>query len=102
MNDPGTGAEFNQTLEHAGRVADFLEFGELMCRDALHREESRGGHFRTEYQTPDGEALRDDERFAYVAAWEWMGRRHAAAVEQGAPGLREHEALAAELQVADR
>ena len=70
---PGGGAELNQTLEHAGRVADFLELGELMCRDALHREESCGGHFRTEYQTPDGEALRDDDRFAYVAAWEWAG-----------------------------
>ena len=70
---PGAGAELNQTLEHAGRLADFLELGELMCRDALHREESCGGHFRTEHQTPDGEALRDDARFAYVAAWEWMG-----------------------------
>jgi succinate dehydrogenase / fumarate reductase flavoprotein subunit len=70
---PGSGAELNQTLEHAGRLADFLELGELMCRDALHREESCGGHFRTEHQTPDGEALRDDERFAYVAAWEWAG-----------------------------
>ncbi|PYP80190.1 MAG: fumarate reductase/succinate dehydrogenase flavoprotein subunit [Gemmatimonadetes bacterium] len=70
---PGAGTELNQTLEHAGRVADFLELGELMCRDALHREESCGGHFRTEHQTPDGEALRDDEHFAYVAAWEWQG-----------------------------
>jgi succinate dehydrogenase / fumarate reductase, flavoprotein subunit len=70
---PGAGTELNQTLEHAGRVADFLELGELMCRDALHREESCGGHFRTEHQTPDGEALRDDEHFAYVAAWEWAG-----------------------------
>ena len=70
---PGAGAELNQTLEHAGRLADFLELGELMCRDALHREESCGGHFRTEHQTPDGEALRDDEHFAYVAAWQWMG-----------------------------
>ena len=70
---PGSGAELNQTLEHAGRVADFLELGELMCRDALHREESCGGHFRTEHQTPDGEALRDDEHFAYVAAWEYAG-----------------------------
>ena len=70
---PGSGAELNQTLEHAGRLADFLELGELMCRDALHREESCGGHFRTEHQTPDGEALRDDEHFAYVAAWEWAG-----------------------------
>jgi len=70
---PGSGTELNQTLEHAGRVADFLELGELMCRDALHREESCGGHFRTEHQTPDGEALRDDEHFAYVAAWEYGG-----------------------------
>ena len=70
---PGSGADLNQTLEHAGRVADFLELGELMCRDALHREESCGGHFRTEYQTPDGEALRNDDRFAYVAAWEFAG-----------------------------
>jgi len=70
---PGTGAELNQSLEKAGRVADFLEFGELMCLDALHREESCGGHFRTEYQTEDGEAKRNDERFAYVAAWEYAG-----------------------------
>jgi succinate dehydrogenase / fumarate reductase flavoprotein subunit len=70
---PGTGAELNQSLEHAGRVADFLELAELMCIDALHREESCGGHFRTEHQTPDGEALRNDERFAYVAAWEYGG-----------------------------
>ena len=74
---PGTGADLNQTLEHAGRVADFLELGELMCRDALHRAESCGGHFRTEYQTPDGEALRNDEDFAYVAAWEYAGEGHA-------------------------
>jgi len=70
---PGSGADLNQTLEHAGRVADFLELGELMCRDALHREESCGGHFRTEHQTPDGEALRNDEKFAYVAAWAYAG-----------------------------
>jgi len=69
----GTGEELNQSLEKAGRVADFLEFAELMCRDALHREESCGGHFRVEHQTPDGEAQRDDERFAYVAAWEYAG-----------------------------
>ena len=60
-------------LEKAGRVADFLEFAELMCLDALHREESCGGHFRVEHQTEDGEALRNDEDFAYVAAWEWTG-----------------------------
>jgi len=70
---PGAGTELNQTLEHAGRVADFLELGELMCRDALHREESCGGHFRVEHQTPEGEALRDDEHFAYVAAWQYAG-----------------------------
>ena len=69
----GRGEEFNQSLERAGRVADFLEFAELMCEDALHREESCGGHFRAEFQTPDGEAKRDDSRFAYVAAWEFTG-----------------------------
>ena len=67
----GTEASFNQTLEHAGRVADFIELAELMCVDALHRNESCGGHFRAESQTPEGEALRDDENFAYVAAWEY-------------------------------
>jgi succinate dehydrogenase / fumarate reductase, flavoprotein subunit len=70
---PGGNTPLNQTLEHALRVADFLELGELMCRDALHREESCGGHFREEYQTEDGEALRNDEKFAYVAAWEHTG-----------------------------
>jgi len=69
----GTGEELNQTLEKAGRVADFLELGELMMDDALARNESCGGHFREEYQTPEGEALRDDENFAYVAAWEYQG-----------------------------
>jgi succinate dehydrogenase / fumarate reductase, flavoprotein subunit len=73
VNVPGSDAELNQALEKAGRVADFLELGELMCRDALHREESCGGHFREEHQTEDGEARRDDERFAYVAAWEYTG-----------------------------
>ena len=63
----------NQVLERAGRIADFLEFAELMVRDALHREESCGGHFREEYQTPDGEALRNDTDFSYVAAWEFTG-----------------------------
>jgi succinate dehydrogenase / fumarate reductase flavoprotein subunit len=70
---PGSGAELNQSLEVAGRVADFLELGELMCLDALEREESCGGHFREEHQTPDGEALRDDARFCHVAAWEYAG-----------------------------
>ncbi len=69
----GTGDRLNHALEKAGRVADFLEFGELMCRDALDREESCGAHFRTEYQTPDGEALRNDKDFAFVSAWEFQG-----------------------------
>ncbi len=69
----GTGAELNQQLEKAGRVADFMEFGELMCRDALAREESCGGHFREEHQTEDGEAKRDDENFAHAAVWEYKG-----------------------------
>ncbi|MVN79191.1 succinate dehydrogenase (quinone) flavoprotein subunit [Hymenobacter sp. HMF4947] len=69
----GTGEEMNQALEKAGRVADFLELGELMVDDALDRNESCGGHFREEYQTPEGEALRDDDHYAYVAAWEYMG-----------------------------
>ncbi|TNF57010.1 succinate dehydrogenase (quinone) flavoprotein subunit, partial [bacterium] len=71
---PGSGAELNQELEKAGRVADFLEFGELMAYDALHRSESCGGHFRVEHQIQDGEAKRDDENFCYVAAWEFKGR----------------------------
>ena len=70
---PGTGAELNQSLERAGRVADFLEFGELMCLDALTREESCGGHFRVEHQTPEGEALRHDDKFAEVYAWMVQG-----------------------------
>jgi succinate dehydrogenase / fumarate reductase flavoprotein subunit len=69
----GQNEELNQNLEHAGRVADFLEFAELLALDALERRESCGGHFRTEFQTPDGEAKRDDENFAYVAAWEYAG-----------------------------
>ena len=73
VNVPGSHAELNQALEHAGRVADFIELGELMCLDALHRRESCGGHFREESQTPDGEALRDDANYAYVAAWEYAG-----------------------------
>ena len=76
---------FNQTLEQAGRVADFIELAELMCIDALHRNESCGGHFRAESQTPEGEALRDDENFAYVAAWEWT--------PEGEPPVLHREAL---------
>jgi len=70
---PGEGQDFNQALEHAGRVSDFLDFGELMCRDALVRKESCGGHFREEYQTSEGEALRDDENFSFVSAWGYEG-----------------------------
>ncbi len=70
---PGTGEELNQSLEKAGRVADFFELAELMVVDALHRNESCGGHFRIEFQTSDGEALRQDEEYAYVAAWEYAG-----------------------------
>jgi succinate dehydrogenase / fumarate reductase flavoprotein subunit len=73
VNIIGTGEELNQSLEKAGRVADFLELGELICIDALQRRESCGGHFRLESQTPEGEALRDDEHFSYVSAWEWKG-----------------------------
>jgi succinate dehydrogenase flavoprotein subunit len=73
VNVPGTDADLNVALERAGRVADFMEFGELLAKDALAREESCGGHFREEYQYPDGEARRDDERFSHVAAWEYAG-----------------------------
>ena len=99
---PGSGAELNQSLEHAGRVADFFELAELMCLDALHREESCGGHFRVEHQTPDGEALRDDEQFAYAAAWEYAGEGKAPIAEQGAAGVRERRAVAAQVQVGAR
>ena len=84
---PGEGEEFNQSLERAGRVADFMEFAELMCIDALTRDESCGGHFREEHQTPDGEALRNDEKFADVFAWEYQGNGSI-----GAPKLH-HEPL---------
>ena len=69
----GSGSELNQELERAGRIADFLEFSELLTRDALNRNESCGGHFRVEYQTPDGEAQRDDDNYSYVAAWGYKG-----------------------------
>ncbi|CAN5412766.1 fumarate reductase/succinate dehydrogenase flavoprotein subunit [soil metagenome] len=81
----GDAEEMNQALEQAGRVADFIELGELMVDDALNRNESCGGHFREEYQTPDGEALRDDENYAYVAAWEYQG--------EGKPELLNKEML---------
>ena len=74
---PGSGSELNLSLEVAGRVADYLEFAELMCRDALERNESCGGHFRVEHQTPDGEAMRDDAHYAHVSAWEHRGENEA-------------------------
>jgi succinate dehydrogenase / fumarate reductase flavoprotein subunit len=73
VNVSGEPGEFNQALEYAGRVADFMEFAELLCLDAQDRRESCGGHFREEFQTSDGEATRDDENFSYVAAWEYQG-----------------------------
>ncbi|MEV4351999.1 fumarate reductase/succinate dehydrogenase flavoprotein subunit [Actinoplanes sp. NPDC049596] len=82
---PGTGEQLNQNLEKAGRVADFFELAELMCIDALHRRESCGGHFRAESQTPDGEALRHDDQFSYVAAWEY------AAGDAGKPTLHKEQ-----------
>ncbi len=85
VNIPGSGEMLNQALEKAGRVADFIELGELMCRDALTREESCGGHFREEHQWPDGECKRDDENFSHVAAWEFQG--------EGKPPLRNVEPL---------
>jgi succinate dehydrogenase / fumarate reductase flavoprotein subunit len=88
VNVLGEGLQLNQALEHAGRVADFLELGELMCQDALEREESCGGHFREEYQTAEGEALRNDERFCHVAAWEYAG--------EGKKPIRHQEPLAFE------
>jgi succinate dehydrogenase / fumarate reductase flavoprotein subunit len=92
---PGKNEALNQSLEYAGRMADFLEFAELLCLDALERRESCGGHFRVEYQTPDGEALRDDANFAHVAAWEYQG--------QGRPPVRHEEPLVyEELKMAQR
>jgi succinate dehydrogenase / fumarate reductase flavoprotein subunit len=73
LNVPGTINELNMDLEKAGRVADYFELAELLVTDALDRKESCGAHFREEYQTPDGEAIRNDEQFAYVAAWEYTG-----------------------------
>ena len=82
LNVTGENAELNQALEYAGRVADFMEFAELLCLDALHRRESCGGHFREEFQTPEGEALRDDEHFSYVAAWEYQGQNKSPVLHQ--------------------
>ncbi len=95
VNVLGDERELNQSLENAGRVADFLEFGELMCYDALMREESCGGHFREEYQTEDGEALRDDENFSFVAAWEYQG-------EGKLPALHKEELVYSEVKMTQR
>jgi succinate dehydrogenase / fumarate reductase flavoprotein subunit len=85
VNVTGDAGNFNQCLERAGRVGDYIEFAELMVRDALERKESCGGHFREEYQTPDGEAQRDDANFSHVAAWEYAG--------PGKPEVRNTEPL---------
>jgi succinate dehydrogenase / fumarate reductase flavoprotein subunit len=86
--------ELNPSLEYAGRVADFFELAELMCLDALRREESCGGHFREEYQTPEGEALRDDEHFAKVTAWEYSGGENAVPIAHDEPLHYENITLA--------
>jgi succinate dehydrogenase / fumarate reductase flavoprotein subunit len=91
----GTANEFNQELEKALRVADFIELGELMARDALNREESCGGHFREEYQTEEGEAERHDENFMYVAAWEYKG-------EGQEPALNKEPLIYENIKVAQR
>ena len=91
----GSADTLNQSLEKAGRVADFLELGELMCVDALHRRESCGGHFRAESQTEDGEALRDDSEFAYVAAWEFGG-------EGGQPVLHKEDLIYTAIEMKQR
>ncbi len=92
---PGKAGDFNQEIEKALRVADFFEMGELMARDALNREESCGGHFREEFQTPEGEALRDDEQFTYVAVWEYKG-------DDVAPELHKESLVFEEVKLAQR
>ena len=91
----GTGESLNQTLERAGRTADFFELAELMVRDALAREESCGGHFREEHQTAEGEALRDDENFAFVSAWEWTG-------EESPPTLHQEQLVFENVELSQR
>ena len=92
---PGENGSLNQALEYAGRVGDFMEFSELLCTDALHRNESCGGHFRVEYQTEEGEARRDDENFAYVAAWQYEG-------EGKPPALHKEPLVYEEVKLATR
>ena len=77
LSIPGKQDNLNSELERAGRVADFLEFGELLCQDALERDESCGGHFREEHQTEEGEAKRNDDNFSYVSVWEYQGENKA-------------------------
>ncbi len=96
---PGPANNLNKNLEYAGRVADYLEFAEVLTLDALQRTESCGGHFREESQTPDGEALRDDEHFSLRRGLGVPGRRQAADAAQGTVGVRVREADATELQV---
>lgn len=96
----GTADTMNQSLEKAGRVADFLELGELMCIDALNRRESCGGHFRAESQTEDGEALRHDDEFAYVAAWEFGGG--ADGEQMGAPVLHKEDLIYTAIEMKQR
>ena len=98
----GSGEELNQELEKAGRVADYFELAQLMCLDALHRNESAGGHFRVEYQTPEGEAARNDDEYAYVAAWEWRGPGEPPVLHREPLAVRARPAAAAQLQVRER
>ena len=96
----GGADNLNQSLERAGRVADFFELGELMCIDALNRRESCGGHFRGESQTEDGEALRHDDQFAYVAAWEFVGDPESD--EMGSPVLHKEELVYTAIEMKQR
>jgi succinate dehydrogenase / fumarate reductase flavoprotein subunit len=91
----GTNEEPNQALEKAGRVADFIELAELMCVDALQRSESAGAHFRVEYQTPEGEAERNDDQYLYVSAWEYAG-------EKGEPRLHQEPLVYEDVKLATR
>ena len=98
----GTAESLNQSLEKAGRVADFFELGELMCIDALNRRESCGGHFRGESQTEDGEALRHDDQFAYVAAWEFTRDPDSESEGMGAPVLHKEDLVYTAIEMKQR
>ena len=99
---PGEKNNLNPMLDYAGRVADYMEFGELLTLDALHRNESCGGHFREEFQTPDGEALRDDDQYSYVAAWEFTGVGSEPTLHKEPLDVRRSASVAAELQVIEQ